>query len=65
MPQAKPKIRRSQRPRPDGRLTFIARHMGVSLATYYKYRKGIWPQPYDYAERHAAAESAWDNRQSA
>lgn len=63
MPQTKPNIRKSAKPRPDGRKTFIARHMGVSLQTYYKYRVGIWPRPYDYDEREAAAIAAWESRQ--
>ena len=63
MPQTTPKIRKSKRPRPDGKLTFIAQHMGISLPTYYKYRKGIWAQPFDYDQRHAAAEAAWVEKQ--
>lgn len=57
-------IRQSKRPRPDGRKSFIASHMGISLATFYKYRKGIWPQPFNYAERLSAAETAWKESQS-
>jgi hypothetical protein len=56
-------IRKSTRPRPDGMKSFIARHMGISLQTYYKYRAGIWPQPFDYDQRHAAAEAAWEQHQ--
>lgn len=59
MPQTTPHIRKSSKPRANGRLTFIARHMGITMATLYKYRKGLWPQPYDYDERLAAAEAAW------
>jgi len=52
-------IQYSKRRAPDGRLAFVAEHMGITPATLYKYRKGIWPRPYDYDQRLAAAEAAW------
>lgn len=53
-------ISKYKKPRANGRLTFIAKHMGITLASLYKYRKGIWTRPFDYDERLAAAEAAWD-----
>jgi hypothetical protein len=46
--------------RPSGRLTWIARHMGITLATYYRYRSGRWPKPLDFESRESAAIAAWD-----
>jgi len=63
--QNKRSIRQSQKPRPSGKKTFLARHMGIQPTTFYKYRVGIWPRPYDYDQRLAAAEAAWEAKQTA
>lgn len=46
--------------RPNGSKTWIARHMGITLVTYYRYRSGKWPKPLDFESREQAAIAAWN-----